>query len=85
MGDIVCELFSYIGPKRVGYAYDSNGNITCDPLRCFEIRYNLLNLASEVVGHDPEESADSVSASEDDGAATANETSDGVQLCETVY
>ena len=33
--------FSYIGPKRVGYAYDSNGNITYDPLRCFEIRYNL--------------------------------------------
>ena len=49
--------FSYDGPKRVGYAYDSNGNITYDPLRCFEIRYNLLNLASEVIGHDPEESA----------------------------
>ena len=55
--------FSYDGPKRVGYAYDSNGNITYDPLRCFEIRYNLLNLASEVIGHDPEESADSVTAS----------------------
>ena len=55
-------------PKRNGYSYDSNGNITCDPLRCFEIRYNLLNLASEVFGHDPEESADNVSASEDDGA-----------------
>ena len=38
----------------VGYAYDSNGNITCDPLRCFEIRYNLLNLAAEAIGHDPE-------------------------------
>ena len=49
--------FIYDGPKRVRYAYDSNGNITCDPLRCFEIRYNLLNLASEVIGHDPEESA----------------------------
>ena len=57
-------------PKRNGYSYDSNGNITCDPLRCFEIRYNLLNLAAEVIGHDPEESADNVSASEDDGAAT---------------
>lgn len=33
--------FSYIGPKRVGYAYDTNGNITYDPLCCFEIRYNL--------------------------------------------
>ena len=30
-----------------------------DPLCCFEIRYNLLNLASEVIAHDPEESADS--------------------------
>ena len=37
------------------------------------------------IGHDPEESADSASASEDDGAATANETSDGVLLSETVY
>ena len=36
----------------------SNGNITYDPLRCFEIRYNLLNLTAEVIGHDPEESAD---------------------------
>ena len=26
--------FSYDGPKRNGYSYDSNGNITCDPLRC---------------------------------------------------
>ena len=51
------ELFSYDGPKRNGYSYDSNGNITCDPLRCFEIRYNLLNLASEVIGHDPEDTA----------------------------
>ena len=33
--------FSYDGPKRNGYSYDSNGNITYDPLRCFEIRYNL--------------------------------------------
>ena len=49
--------FSYIGPKRLGYAYDSNGNITYDPLRCFEIRYNLLNLAAEVIGHDPEDTA----------------------------
>ena len=49
--------FRYDGPKRVFYAYDSNGNITCDPLRCFEIRYNLLNLASEVIGHDPEDTA----------------------------
>ena len=49
--------FRYDGPKRVRYAYDSNGNITCDPLRCFEIRYNLLNLSAEVIGHDPEESA----------------------------
>ena len=39
------------------HAYDSNGNITCDPLRCFEIRYNLLNLATEVIGHDPEDTA----------------------------
>ena len=77
--------FSYDGPKRNGYSYDSNGNITYDPLRCFEIRYNLLNLAAEVIGHDPEESADSTSASADDGAATANETSDGVLLSETVY
>ncbi|MDY2707777.1 MAG: hypothetical protein SOV31_08625 [Candidatus Cryptobacteroides sp.] len=59
--------FIYDGPKRVRYAYDSNGNITCDPLRCFEIRYNLLNLASEVIGHDPEESADSATASAGDG------------------
>ena len=44
----------YDGPKRNGYSYDSNGNITYDPLRCFEIRYNLLNLAAEVIGHDPE-------------------------------
>ena len=49
--------FRYDGPKRVRYAYDSNGNISCDPLRCFEIRYNLLNLASEVIGHDPEDTA----------------------------
>ena len=49
------------------HAYDSNGNITCDPLCCFEIRYNLLNLASEVIGHDPEESADSATASAGDG------------------
>ena len=59
--------FSYDGPKRVRYAYDSNGNITCDPLRCFEIRYNLLNLSAEVIGHDPEESADSATASAGDG------------------
>ena len=71
--------FSYIGPKRVGYAYDSNGNITYDPLRCFEIRYNLLNLASEVIGHDPEESADSDSASAGNGVSAA------IPLCETVY
>ena len=49
--------FSYDGPKRNGYSYDSNGNITYDPLRCFEIRYNLLNLATEVIGHDPEDTA----------------------------
>ena len=49
--------FSYDGPKRNGYSYDSNGNITYDPLRCFEIRYNLLNLAAEVIGHDPEDTA----------------------------
>ena len=42
------ELFSYDGPKRNGYSYDSNGNITCDPLRCFEIRYNLLNLSFSI-------------------------------------
>ena len=36
----------------------SDGPVS-DPLRCFEIRYNLLNLASEVIGLDPEESADS--------------------------
>ena len=59
--------FSYDGPKREGYAYDSNGNITCDPLRCFAIRYNLLNLASEVIGHNPEEGADSATASAGDG------------------
>ena len=53
------------------HAYDSNGNITCDPLRCFEIRYNLLNLASEVILHDPEESADSATASAGDGTAAA--------------
>ena len=29
----------------------------------FEIRYNLLNLASEVIGYGPEESADCVFAS----------------------
>ena len=69
----------------VGYAYDSNGNITCDPLRCFEIRYNLLNLAAEVIGHNPEESADSATASAGDGTAAANGTSDGVLLSETVY
>ena len=66
-------------PKRNGYSYDSNGNITYDPLRCFEIRYNLLNLASEVIGHDPEESADNVSASAGNGVSAA------VPLCETVY
>ena len=71
--------FSYIGPKRLGYAYDSNGNITYDPLRCFEIRYNLPNLASEVIGHDLEESADSVSASAGNGVSAA------IPLCETVY
>ena len=59
--------FRYDGPKRVRYAYDSNENITCDPLCCFEIRYNLLNLSSEVIGHDPEESADSATASAGDG------------------
>ena len=37
----------------------------------FEIRYNLFNLASEVIGHDTEESADSVFASAGDGAAAA--------------
>ena len=42
-------------------------------------------MASEVIGHDPEESADSISVSADDGAAAANGTSDGVLLCETVY
>ncbi len=36
---------------------DSNGNITCDPLRCFEIRYNLLNLSADVIGHDTEDTA----------------------------
>ena len=71
--------FSYDGPKRNGYSYDSNGNITYDPLRCFEIRYNLLNLASEVIGHDLEESADSVSASAGNGVSAA------IPLCETVY
>ena len=40
--------FSYSGNRRNGYGYDSNGNITYDPTRNFEIRYNLLNLASEV-------------------------------------
>ena len=49
--------FRYDGPKRVGYAYDSNGNITCDPFRCFEIRYNLLNLSADVIGHDTEDTA----------------------------
>ena len=49
--------FSYDGPKRNGYSYDSNGNITCDPLRCFEIRYNLLNLSADVIGHDTEDTA----------------------------
>ena len=36
-------------------------------IRYFEIRYNLLNLASEVIGLDPEESADSATASAGDG------------------
>ena len=39
------------------HTYDSNGNITCDPLHCFEIRNNLLNLASEVIGYVPEDTA----------------------------
>ena len=51
----------------------------------FEIRYNLLNLASEVIGHDPEESADSATASAGDETAAANGTSDGVLLSETVH
>ena len=42
-------------------------------------------MASEVIGHDPEESADSISASAGDGMAAANGTSDGVLLSETVY
>ena len=45
----------------------------------------MLNLAAEVIGHDPEESADSATASAGDGMAAANGTSDGVLLCETVY
>ena len=49
---------AYDSPKRNGYSYDSNGNIICDPLRCFEIRYNLLNLASEVIGYVPEDTAE---------------------------
>ena len=52
---------------------------------CFEIRYNLLNLASEVIGHDPEESADSATASAGDETAAANGTPDGVLLSETVH
>ena len=47
--------------------------------------YNLLNLASEVIGHDPKESADSATASASDGTAAANGTSYGVLLSETVY
>ena len=47
---------AYDSPKRNGYSYDSNGNITCDPLR-FEIRYNLFNLASEVIGYVSEDTA----------------------------
>ena len=35
----------------------------------FEIRYNLFNLASEVIDHDTEEIADSATASAGDGAA----------------
>ena len=42
-------------------------------------------MASEVIGHDPEESADSDTASAGDGTAAANGTSDGVLLSETVY
>ena len=34
----------------------SDGPVS-DPLRCFEIRYNLLNLASEVIGYVPEDTA----------------------------
>ncbi|MBQ5985196.1 MAG: hypothetical protein IJL56_09545 [Bacteroidales bacterium] len=40
--------FTYSGNHRTGYGYDDNGNITYDPLRNFEIKYNLLNLISEV-------------------------------------
>ena len=40
--------FTVSGNRRTGWGYDSNGNVTLDPLRNFEIRYNLLNLASEV-------------------------------------
>ncbi|MBR3074271.1 MAG: hypothetical protein IKH11_00755, partial [Bacteroidales bacterium] len=40
--------FTYSGNHRSGWTYDSNGNITGDPLRGFEIRYNLLNLACGV-------------------------------------
>ena len=40
--------FTVSGNRRTGWGYDANGNVTLDPLRNFEIRYNLLNLASEV-------------------------------------
>ena len=34
----------------------SDGPVS-DPIRCFEIRNNLLNLAAEVIGHDTEDTA----------------------------
>lgn len=40
--------FSYSGPRRTGYGYDSKGNVSFDPLRGFDLKYNLLNLPSEV-------------------------------------
>ena len=41
--------------------------------------------AGDGIGLDPEESADSATASEGDGTAAANGTSDGALLSETVY
>ena len=34
--------------SSLSVSYDANGNVTNDPLRGFEMSYNLLNLASQV-------------------------------------
>ena len=39
--DSLC--FSYDGPKRVGWTYDPNGNVTSDPLNGVSIAWNVID------------------------------------------